>query len=344
MPANKRIAVWMSEKKLQKINWNELVAVCSKHGFEVFKLDLNRRLEEQGPFCVLLHKLTDIIASASQGDIRSTEIINDVEAYLAENPSIMVLDPIPNVRRLLDRYVCYSMIHQTNLHSYGVFTPNFCVLRNEDLDVIKAELRKSLVTYPFICKPILGHAHEMSIIFDEKYLVDCKTPCVAQSFINHDAILYKIFIVGERHCYVERPSLKNFQAGQRESIHFDTSDVSKADSKSRLSVLDPDDVVNEHRWEPDPKVMDVIANTLRKCFGMDLLGVDVVIEKTSGRYAIIDVNAYPDSLYETPHRFKTCGDVNKNFLPTTDNRTSYDGFSNFFEALLECISKTVTSD
>ncbi|KAL1506714.1 hypothetical protein ABEB36_006026 [Hypothenemus hampei] len=296
MPANKRIAVWMSEKKLQKMNWQELETVCEKHGFEVFKLDLNKNLEEQGPFCVFLHKLTDIIASANQGDIRSTQIISEVENYLAENPSITVFDPIPNVKRLLDRYNQYSIMEASNLHNYKVFTPNFCVLRNEDLDVIKNDLKNSLVTYPFICKPILGHgsrqAHEMSIIFDEKYLIDCKTPCVAQSFINHNAILYKIFIVGERHFYVERPSLKNFQASQRETIYFDSSDVSKADSKSRLSVLDPDDILCE-RWDPNPKTMEVIANILRKSFGMDLLGVDVVIEKTTGRYAIIDVNAYP---------------------------------------------------
>ncbi|KAF7272178.1 inositol-tetrakisphosphate 1-kinase-like isoform X2 [Rhynchophorus ferrugineus] len=319
MPPNKRIAVWMSEKKLQKINWQELVTVCDKHGFEVFKLDLNRSLEEQAPFCVLLHKLTDIIASANQGDIRSMEIINEVEKYLERNSTITVLDPIPNVKQLLDRYNCYSIIQATNLHSYGVFTPPFCVLRNEDLDIIKDQLKNSLVTFPFICKPILGHgsrqAHEMSIIFNEKYLIDCKTPCVAQSFINHNAILYKIFIVGDKHCFVERPSLKNFQASQRESIHFDSSDVSKADSKSRLSVLDPDDVVKE-RWQPDPKVMEVIANTLRKSFGMDLLGIDVVIDKSTGRYGIIDVNAYP----------------------------GYDGFPNFFDAVLDCISKKVTSN
>ncbi|KAH1022263.1 hypothetical protein HUJ04_011686, partial [Dendroctonus ponderosae] len=315
MPANKRIAVWMSEKKLQKINWQELVAACSKRGFEVFKLDLNKCLKEQGPFCVLLHKLTDIIALANQGDIRSIKIIQGIENYVvSENPPVTVLDPIAKVKRLLDRYNCYSLIHGTNLHNYGVFTPNFCVLRNEDLDIIKGELIHSLVNYPFICKPILGHgsrqAHEMSIIFNEKYLGDCKTPCVAQSFINHNAILYKIFIVGDRHCYFERPSLKNFQASQRESIHFDSSDVSKADSKSRLSVLDPDDVIKIEERNPDSKIIEVIANTLRKSFGMDLLGIDVVIENTSGRYAIIDVNAYP----------------------------GYDGFPNFFDALLDCIS------
>lgn len=38
MPVNKRIAVWMSEKKLQKINWQEFEAACISHGFELFKV------------------------------------------------------------------------------------------------------------------------------------------------------------------------------------------------------------------------------------------------------------------------------------------------------------------
>ncbi|KAJ8980875.1 hypothetical protein NQ317_002549 [Molorchus minor] len=148
------------------------------------------------------------------------------------------------------------------------------------MDILKQQLKIAKVTYPFICKPILGHgsrkAHEMLIIFNEKSLVDCRTPCVAQSFINHNAVLFKIFIL----------------ACDSETIYFDSSDVSKADSKSRLSVLDPEDVLNV-RVHPDERILDIIAHTLRKAFGMELLGVDVVIEKSTGKYAIIDVNAYP---------------------------------------------------
>lgn len=52
--------------------------------------------------------------------------------------------------------------------------------------------------------------HQMSIIFNEKGIKDCRPPCVAQSFVNHNAVLYKIFVLGEDHYVVERPSLKNF--------------------------------------------------------------------------------------------------------------------------------------
>ena len=51
---------------------------------------------------------------------------------------------------------------------------------------------------------------QMSIIFDEYGLTDVQPPCVAQSFINHNAVLYKVFAIGDRQFIVERPSIKNF--------------------------------------------------------------------------------------------------------------------------------------
>ncbi len=54
---------------------------------------------------------------------------------------------------------------------------------------------------------------QMAIIFNTEDLKDVKPPCVLQSFINHNAVLYKVFVVGESHTVVERPSLKNFPSG-----------------------------------------------------------------------------------------------------------------------------------
>lgn len=53
----------------------------------------------------------------------------------------------------------------------------------------------------------------MAIIFSEEDLNDVRPPCVIQSFINHNAVLYKVFVVGDSYTVVERPSLKNFPAG-----------------------------------------------------------------------------------------------------------------------------------
>jgi inositol-1,3,4-trisphosphate 5/6-kinase / inositol-tetrakisphosphate 1-kinase len=82
---------------------------------------------------------------------------------------------------------------------------------------------------------------------------------------------------------------------ERKTIHFDSHDVSKADSTSDLSILDPEDVpriVNK----PNPDRIAKIAQILNKELGMALLGIDVVLENGTDQYAIIDINAYPGKI------------------------------------------------
>lgn len=56
---------------------------------------------------------------------------------------------------------------------------------------------------------------QMSIIFSEDSLQDLKIPCVAQSFVNHDAILYKIMMIGCKQIVIKRPSIRNFYPGSK---------------------------------------------------------------------------------------------------------------------------------
>jgi len=53
----------------------------------------------------------------------------------------------------------------------------------------------------------------MSVIFNEEGLRDINPPCVAQTFVNHNATLYKLFKVGSKLYVGQRPSLKNLYAG-----------------------------------------------------------------------------------------------------------------------------------
>lgn len=54
----------------------------------------------------------------------------------------------------------------------------------------------------------------MTLVFNEEGLGDVRGPCLLQSFVNHDAALFKVFVVGDAHFVVRRPSLKNFPRGQ----------------------------------------------------------------------------------------------------------------------------------
>ncbi len=39
--------------------------------------------------------------------------------------------------------------------------------------------------------------------------------------------------------------------------------------------------------------MALISDAIRKQFGLNLVGIDVIIDKKTGQYGIIDVNAFP---------------------------------------------------
>jgi len=48
--------------------------------------------------------------------------------------------------------------------------------------------------------------------------------------------------------------------------------------------------------EPDEKKMNHLVSGIQKKFGLELLGIDVIIENGSGRYGVIDINAFPGTL------------------------------------------------
>ncbi|XP_022112419.2 inositol-tetrakisphosphate 1-kinase-like [Pieris rapae] len=317
---SKTIGIWISEKKSHKLNWNELVNVCRRHGYNLIKLNLDQPIEEQGNLDVFLHKLTDIIAASDQGDSKASSIIGRVEQYISNHPNVTIIDPLNNVRILLNRYTYYSIIQEEiSLQKIGVFTPAFAKFTTNNIEQNIEIMKQRGVTFPVICKPTLAHgsklAHEMILVCNQRGLNVCKPPCVVQSFVNHSAVLYKVFVVGNRYHICQRPSLKNFYpSDDMEPIYYSTGEVSKACSQSTLSILDPNEVQSEKAIDDDKVRM--IIKVLRKRIGLLLLGFDIVIDNWTGNHALIDINVFP----------------------------SYDTFPNYFENLLDCIEENVKNN
>ncbi|XP_022197764.2 inositol-tetrakisphosphate 1-kinase [Nilaparvata lugens] len=311
---SKVIGYWLSKKKCLKLNWTtDFADVCKKHGYSLVKLNLDKPLEDQGPFSIIVHKLTEVIGKSIQGDKKAESMINRLEKYLEKHPEIAIVDPLDSVRRLMYRSTSYDVIYTSKLHEMDVITPTFVELNSTDVDVNKEILKTAGVTYPFLCKQSVAlstsESHTMCIIFNERGLKDVNPPCVAQSFVNHNAVLFKLYVLGGRYQVVRRPSLKNFYPSEdEETIFFNSHDVSKPDSQSELSVLD-DREAGSQPVEADMRRMDAICSTLRSLLGMDLLGIDVVVENHSNRHVVIDINAYP----------------------------GYDGYPDLFENLFQCI-------
>lgn len=315
---SKSIGVWMSDKKSQKMNWKELAKACMSRGYTLLKLDLNRPLNEQGKIDVFLHKLTDVIAAADQGDFKASCIIKRVEQYLSNHPSITVIDSLDKVRILLNRNHYYGILDaEPTFRQSGIFTPAYAEFTTSNVNENLSIMRWRGVKFPVICKPTIAHgsksAHEMIVIFNEKGLRVCKPPCVVQSFVNHNAVLHKVFLIGNRYHIVERPSLKNFYPSENlNPIFYSTGEVCKADSQSTLSILDPhDQSQTDIKMTLDETKIKHIIKVLKKEIGLLLAGFDVVIDNGNGYHAVIDINVFP----------------------------SYDNFPNFFDHLLDCVDE-----
>ncbi|XP_078714740.1 inositol-tetrakisphosphate 1-kinase-like isoform X1 [Lampetra fluviatilis] len=339
------VGYWLSDKKRKKLNFHVFAELCRSHGIQLVKIDLQRDLDQQGPFRVILHKLTDLLLEADQGNATSTNLVQRFQSYVDSHPETMLLDPLHAVRKLLDRCRSYDLIQELEICRLerAISTPAFVRLNTSDPEEMLALMRERNVTFPFVCKNIVAHGsashewcrgtvsaltaagtespavasddgsrnssyiHEMAIVFGEAGLRDIRPPCVAQSFINHDGVLHKVFVIGDTFHVVERPSLKNFPAGKsdQKTIFFNSHDVSKAESASHLNARDESQTA-EQRKQLSLQVVRRLVEGLRETLEMSLFGIDIIVDRESGHHAVIDINAFP----------------------------GYDGVADFFPALL----------
>lgn len=293
----RRVGYWLSEKKMKKLNFQAFADLCRKRGIEVVQLDLSQPLEDQGPLDVIIHKLTDLILEADQNDSQAVLLVQRVQDYIDAHPETIILDPLPAIRTLLDRCKSYQLVHRIEscMQDERICSPPFMVLNAECSPDVLEQIRRQGLTFPFICKTRVAHgtnSHEMAIIFSEEDLKDVKPPCVIQSFINHNAVLYKVFVVGDSYTVVERPSLKNFPAGpaDRKAIFFNSHNVSKPESSSDLTSRENVEGVSQ---PPSDDVIRELSRSLRQALGVSLFGIDVIINNQTGQHAVIDINAFP---------------------------------------------------
>jgi len=48
--------------------------------------------------------------------------------------------------------------------------------------------------------------------------------------------------------------------------------------------------------EPDEQKLLQLSAGIQKQFDLELLGIDVIIENSTGRYAVIDINVFPGAV------------------------------------------------
>ncbi|XP_026168383.1 inositol-tetrakisphosphate 1-kinase-like [Mastacembelus armatus] len=295
--SGRRVGFCLSDKKRRKLNLDAFAEFCAGHGVEIVEIDLTQPLVHQGPFDVIVHKLSDVIVEAEH-DSQSQQLLANFQSYVSAHPSTALLDPLPAMTQLLDRFASYQIMSKlhNSLRDWRICSPPYLEIHSAtDLPSIQQVLVEQGLSFPLICKTRVAHgslSHEMSLIFSASGLADIHPPCVLQSFVNHGAVLHKVFVVGDRHFCVERPSLKNFPSGpcDRKTIFFNSHQVSKPESSSDLTALD-----EQMPCLPPPssEAVAALVRELRVRLGMALFGVDVIINIRTHTLTVIDVNIFP---------------------------------------------------
>lgn len=286
---------------MRKSIFDTFALLCEKTGIDLVEVDMDRPLEEQGPFDLIIQKLTDYMAAAIDGSQDAMKTLKRLEIYIKDHPEVIVIDPMESVSKLFDRTTSYRIMKECEILEEGVrvFIPNFVQIDAMDHKENLRKIENAGVSYPMVCKTVIGHGsescHEMAVIFNEEGLKDLMPSCVVQQFVNHNAVLFKVFVAGNKHYIVKRPSIKNFystDAKDRKTIFFSSHDVSKPDSGSYLSELDEYDS-EPNVSAPDESLVLKLVRKLRPKLNLTMFGVDIIVEKGTGHHVVIDINYFP---------------------------------------------------
>ncbi|XP_066383705.1 inositol-tetrakisphosphate 1-kinase 2-like isoform X6 [Miscanthus floridulus] len=159
----------LTKKKVKSFLQPKLLLLARKNGISFVSIDESLPLSEQGPFDVILHKIT------------RKEWQQVLEDYHEEHPEVTVLDPPNAIKHLNNRQSMLEEVADLNLSNFYVAKP--------------------------LVVDGTSKGHELYLAYDVASLSMLDPPLVLQEFINHGGILFKVYIIGETIQVVRRFSL-----------------------------------------------------------------------------------------------------------------------------------------
>ncbi|TVU47838.1 hypothetical protein EJB05_07451 [Eragrostis curvula] len=274
----------LTKKKVKSFLQPKLLLLARKNGIIFVPIDESLPLSEQGPFDIILHKIT------------SKEWQQVLEDYQEEHPEVTVLDPPNAIKHLNNRQSMLEEVADLNLSNfYGeVFTPRQLVI-TKDPSAIPTAVAMSGLTLPLVAKPLVvdgtSKAHELYLAYDEASLSMLDPPLVLQEFINHGGILFKVYIIGETIQVVRRfslPDVNTYELLNNVGV-YRLPRVSCAAASADNADLDP--LIAEL---PPRPLLEKLGRELRGRLGLRLFNIDMIRELgTKDRYYIIDINYFP---------------------------------------------------
>ncbi|KAK8580476.1 hypothetical protein V6N13_143563 [Hibiscus sabdariffa] len=253
----------LTSKKIKSFLQPTFEGLARNKGILFVAIDQNKPLSDQGPFDIVLHKLT------------GKEWRQILEDYRQTHPEVTVLDPPDAIQHLHNRQSMLQCVSDMNLsNSYG---------------------KVAGLILPLVAKPLVADgsakSHELSLAYDQYSLQKLEPPLVLQEFVNHGGVLFKVYIVGEAIKVVRRFSLPDVTKRELSKIKgvFRFPRVSCAAASADDADLDP----SVAELPPRP-LLERLAKELRRRLGLRLFNLDIIREHgTRDHFYVIDINYFP---------------------------------------------------
>ncbi|KAF3773198.1 Inositol-tetrakisphosphate 1-kinase 3 [Nymphaea thermarum] len=302
LPPQQKLVVGyaLTSKKIKSFLRPTLEGLARKKGIVFVAIDQSRSLLDQGPFDIVLHKIS------------GKEWCQVLEEYQLKHPEVTVLDPPDAIKQLHNRQSMLKDVADLNLCSSSgkIGVPKQLVVEGDPNSIPDAVNRAGL-KLPLVAKPLIvdgtARSHELSLAYDQFSLSKLEPPLILQEFVNHGGVLFKVFNIGETIKVVRRFSLPDVKKSER--LHnvgvIQFPRVSCAAAPAHDADLDP--CVAEF---PPLPLLEKLAQELRLRLGLQLFNIDIIREHGSrNSFYVIDINYFPgmsQSLFRRENLRFTC--------------------------------------
>ncbi|KAI5066005.1 hypothetical protein GOP47_0018629 [Adiantum capillus-veneris] len=280
-PAKILVGYALTSKKAKSFLKPKLEVLAREKGIVFVPIEKSRPLREQGPFDVILHKIT------------GKEWWSQLEEYRRRYPDVVVLDPPDAIQHVRNRQSMLQEVAKLKLRGCGgqVDVPKQLVVTG-DPSTIPGVVAKAGLKLPLVAKPLVvdgtAQSHALSLAFDELCLTSLNPPLVLQEFVNHGGVLFKVYIVGDSIRVVRRFSLPDVHKQVGNGV-ITFPRVSSAAASADDADLDP-----EVAELPPCELLDCLSKELRCRLGLRLFNLDIIREGGAGNhYYVIDINYFP---------------------------------------------------
>ncbi|KAJ3181581.1 Inositol-tetrakisphosphate 1-kinase [Gaertneriomyces sp. JEL0708] len=270
--------------------------------------DCSRLNEAADEADVVVQKLMLLVDQADAGDTNAQQIMKRFQNYV-EASDVAVVDPISAIQPLRSRDEMARALGEiagTDIDEPLFYTAPFAVLSQEEM----LEKAEGQVGFPAILKNLTAAssqaAHEMIVIPRFAQLPEAlshlsstgkTTSYLLQRWVNHSGIIHKVFVVGSHFHTVVRPSFRDVSPDEP-IFPFDSQRIPKSfegfDSPfAGAFALDDQTRKDASALKLDERKVQKIVEAVTQKLGLTLFGLDIVVEKETGRWFLIDINYCP---------------------------------------------------